>query len=204
MPERGRAARTCGQLGRGKSVLLYRCAVIRVRTAPPFLAILMAGVLVGCSAVPLSSATSTPEPDVTTPERSRAELAYRSYIDASNSVVLGDPATFASPGEFTSDRFHADEHAAWSRMHREGNVAGGAIAIESFGRERLSADGTVVATACNDVSALTLVDAGGESLLPADAPDALEMRLEFTRIDGELLLSSSVVTASGAECPVSR
>jgi hypothetical protein len=158
----------------------------------------------GCASVEGATSRQTPaathEPAVETETLSAALQVYRSYIEASNAVDLGDPQTFALPGEFTTEDFHAEELAALSAMHDEGYVAGGAILIESFSVDSPTDGRTVVATTCNDVASVTLVDRRGESLLPLDGPDAYRMRLEFDLVGEELRLSSSVASVSGGSC----
>ena len=119
------------------------------------------------------------------PEETRApataEEVYRSYIDASNEIDLGDPETFEPLAEFTSPRFYATSVASLTAMSVTGQGLGGRMKVESFRVSSVRPDLSVEARTCLEVSEF-----------PTAAPDTYEMRLEFTPVDGELVLDSEL------------
>lgn len=141
---------------------------------------LLIGAFTGCTPV----STSPPDRDAH-PQKTRtpatAEEVYRSYIDASNEIDLGDPETFEPLAEFTSPRFYATSVASLTAMSATGQGLGGRMKVASFRVSAVRPDQSVEARTCLEVSEF-----------PTEAPDIYEMRLEFTPVDGELVLDSEL------------
>lgn len=123
----------------------------------------------------------------------KAEEAYRSYIDASNEIDSTNPDTFGPVAEFTTPQFYAGVSASWIERHASGEVVGGRMVLDSFQATMVYPDQRVDATACLDMTRVTLIDRHGESLLPKDPPDFLEMNLMFISVDDEALLDDQLV-----------
>lgn len=152
---------------------------------------LLTAAFVGCSPAP----TGSPNRDARSLEEkssAKAEEVYRSYIDASNEIDLADPATFEAVAEFTTERFHADALSSLTARYESGHVVRGKMKVGSFRVMTVLPDLNVEATACLDVSQVTMVDRHGESVLAEGAPGFFEMYLQFTSVDGKLLLDSEV------------
>lgn len=152
---------------------------------------LLTSAFVGCSPV----ATSSPSRDARSLEEqssAKAEEVYRSYIEASNEIDLADPATFEPVAAFTTERFHADELSSLTARHESKHVVDGKMKVGSFRVMTVLPDLSVEATACLDMSQVTIVDRHGESALAEGAPDFFELYLQFTSVDGKLLLDGEV------------
>ena len=151
----------------------------------------------------LSACTPAPEPTPTPTAAfaseeeafAAAEEVYTSYMVAFNKVDYANPETFDAPGQFTDGEYAANEREGLSQMHAEGIVRGGETRTLWF-RGLDFADGIVTARVCNDVSAVTLENAAGESIVSPDRPPRSAIDLTF-----EVSTSASIrlVQAEGSE-----
>ncbi len=128
-----------------------------------------------------------------------AEATYRAYVDALNAVDLSDPATFEPVYLTLSGAALGNEKKSLTNMHAESWTVSGASRIAAFFPE--SADGSVSALSCLDVSDVTLVNDRGESQVAADRPDVYAFRLKFLpHGEGDKLTIDSAVATEDARC----
>lgn len=110
-----------------------------------------------------------------------AEETYRAYVDALNQVDLSDPETFEAVYAWTTGDANAGARESFSEMHADGwtvsgeSVVGSSTPIEAT----VSTDAVVSIAVCLDVSAVTLVDSAGESVVAADRPDSQSVRVDL-------------------------
>lgn len=123
-----------------------------------------------------------------------AEATYRAYVDALNAVDLSDPATFEPVYSTLSGEALANEKKSLTNMHAENWTVSGASQVTAFFPE--SADDTVSALSCLNVSNVTLVDDSGASQVAADRPDVYAFQLDFlpSGEGGNLTIDSAVAT----------
>jgi hypothetical protein len=112
-----------------------------------------------------------------------AEATYRAYVDALNDVDLSDPATFEPVFALTTGEANAGARKSFSQMHSDGWVVSGESTVSSItpyatDRDTTDALRTVDVIACLDVSAVTLVDAAGESVVDPSRPDVQTVRVQ--------------------------
>lgn len=152
-------------------------------------AVLVSVALTGCG-TPAPAPTPTPTGFATEDEAfAAAEATYRAYVDALNQVDLSDPETFEEVYAWTTGTANAEERKSLSSMHAEGWSVGGDSVVELIAPAEFdieSRQGTLVA--CLDVSGITLVDAGGESMVSSDRPHVQTV---------EVLVVASSTTATG-------
>ena len=165
---------------------------------------LVVGFGAGCTAAPSSS----PDPTTTMFSNEQeafeaAEETYRAYVDALNQVDLSDPATFEGVYAWTTGELNSEFRKSFSEMHADGWAVGGdslpiLVAARSWnGREQAQLD------VCQDVSAVTLTDQDGNSMVRADRPDVQTMRIELvvaTTSSTGLLVSAVNGRESGPMC----
>ncbi|HYJ51111.1 MAG TPA: hypothetical protein VEX12_14440, partial [Microbacterium sp.] len=111
-----------------------------------------------------------------------AEETYRAYVDALNQVDLSDPETFEAVYAWTTGDANSGARTSFSEMHADGwTVAGLSVVGETTPIEAtLAHPATVSIAACLDVSAVTLLDADGNSVVDADRPPVQEVRVDTT------------------------
>ncbi|WP_374314033.1 hypothetical protein [Microbacterium sp.] len=111
-----------------------------------------------------------------------AEATYRAYVDALNEVDLSDPETFEGVYSWTTGEANAVDRQTLSEMHANGWVVDGPTSIaliELNEASRFGPAADIVISVCLDVSAVTLVDEGGDSVVAADRPDVQSMRIDL-------------------------
>lgn len=110
-----------------------------------------------------------------------AEATYRAYVDALNSVDLSDPETFEEVFSYTTGDSNAGERKNLSEMHADGWAVSGSTRVREFWGESFDASSRqpVTAVACSDVSEIDVVNADGESQVPAERPNVYELTLTF-------------------------
>lgn len=148
--------------------------------------------LIGCSPEP--APTPSPTPAFASEEEAfaAAEETYRAFIKRVNEVDASDPSTFEPLYELSSGEFERADREAYSQMHADGYVIAGRTVILSFkGVESEPPYSTVLADACVDVSAVTVVDATGQSQVRSDRPDIYALSLTFERHGAELRIDSA-------------
>ncbi|WP_300591665.1 hypothetical protein [Microbacterium sp.] len=136
-------------------------------------AMLGVGALAGCGPAD-PSPTPTPTGFASEEEAfAAAEATYRAYVDALNQVDLSDPSTFEEVYRWTMGDANAGARESFSQMHADGWRVSGESKIVSVqppeGGDR--PDDVGLAIACLDVSAVTLDDAEGTSVVDPDRPD---------------------------------
>ncbi len=135
-----------------------------------------------CACTP--SPTSSPTPTAAFANKheafAAAEATYRAYVDALNQVVLSDPATFEPVFALTTGETNADLRKSFAKMHADGwQVRGQSVArtvdLLSMGVRFSNASLAV----CLDVSAVTVRDATGASVVQPDREDIHPMRVDL-------------------------
>lgn len=150
-----------------------------LRSASIAIALLLGvGVLAGCApADPVPTPTSTgfaSEADAF----AAAEATYRAYVDALNQVDLSDPSTFEEVYRWTTGDANAAERESLSGMHAEGWTVSGESEVAGFETTFWDkGENRIEALACVDVTTVALVDATGQSVVPADRPDRYALQL---------------------------
>lgn len=155
----------------------------------------LAAILAGCA--PTATAPQpTPTFSSDAEAFAAAEATYREYVKALNAVDLSDPETFEGVYAWTTGDANAGEREALTRMHADGWVVDGATAIaliEPSGPVVRNDAKNIELAICLDISAVTVVDASGRSVVEDARPDVQSMSI--TLIPGEssptrLLISS--------------
>lgn len=173
---------------------------MRTRLASALAVVALAcAALAGCT--PQPEPTPTPTGFATEQEAfAAAEETYRAYVDALNSVDLSDPETFEDVYAWTTGEANANERKTLSDLHARGMTVGGVTETISF--EPLSADlveQSVVARACSDVSAVTLVDSEGNSVVTPDRRDRYALEIAF--VDAPTPTHLAIASSSAVEDP---
>ncbi|HIE60174.1 MAG TPA: hypothetical protein EYQ02_00325 [Microbacterium sp.] len=152
-------------------------------------AMLGAGALAGCGP---TDPTPTPTPTGFASEAeafAAAEATYRAYVDALNQVDLSDPSTFEEVYRWTTGDANAAERESLSGMHANGWTVSGESEVTGFNPTSWdAAAGAIDAVACIDVTSVELVDASGQSVVPAERPPRYAL---------ELVLIESSATPTG-------
>lgn len=140
----------------------------------------MAVMLCACTPSPTASPTPTPAFASKQAAFAAAEATYRAYVDALNQVVLSDPATFEPVFALTTGAANADLRKSFAKMHADGwHVSGQSVARTV---DLLSIDARFASAAlavCLDVSAVTVRDATGASVVQPDREDVHPMRVDL-------------------------
>lgn len=132
--------------------------------------VICAGVLaVGCTPTP----TPTPTPTGFANEAeafAAAEATYRAYVDALNQVDLADPTTFEEVYRWTTGDANAGARESFSQMNADGWTVGGRSIVASItpSGSNDSSEQEISALVCLDVSAVTLTDPSGSSVVAED------------------------------------
>ncbi|MEI2268000.1 hypothetical protein OHB93_01600 [Microbacterium sp. No. 7] len=106
-----------------------------------------------------------------------AEKTYRAYVDALNEVDLSDPATFEPVYAHLRGEALASEKKTLTQMHADGWTVSGKTTLPRIFDGKAPGDLIV----CQDVSAVEVTDASGNSQVAPDRPDvfALDVKIEF-------------------------
>jgi hypothetical protein len=168
------------------------------------LALVGAGVLVLAGCAPGAAPTEKPTPKATAVFSSdaaalkAAEAAYRTYLGVSDRVLIdGGKHPDVLRTVSTGPALKADLEGA-SEFVKRGWRSSGNTAVTNFKLERRgsTAKEAVVAYACDDVSAVDVVDASGQSAVSSDRPDESPVEVTFV-LQGSKLLVGDVKTWSG-------
>ncbi|WP_308492209.1 hypothetical protein [Microbacterium terrisoli] len=158
-------------------------------------ALIGAALLVGCA--PQTSSTPTPTPHFTSEQQAyaAAEQTYRNYIDATNAMVISDPSTFEDVYFWETGDALDSEKKSLTKMHADGwTVAGETKPGQVMPGTFSPTDRTIFSLrVCMDVSAVTVRDESGKSLVRPDRPSIQPLRLEFDQASTSptgLLISS--------------
>ncbi|KRA23111.1 hypothetical protein ASD65_00765 [Microbacterium sp. Root61] len=144
---------------------------------------LVCAVMSGCGGQP-QPVTSTPLFSSEDEAFAAAEETYRSYVDALNQVDLSDPETFEEVYAWTTGDANAGERKSLSKMHADGWTVSGETAITRFQGQSIANDtAAVVALACTDVSAVTVNDGEGKSVVAHDRPTSYTVEISFVSDD---------------------
>lgn len=147
----------------------------------------------------LSACSPTPEPSPTPTAAfaseeeafAAAEEVYRAYNDAYNQIDFADPSTFTQLDDFTAGTYQAEEREGLSQMHADGVIRTGNAAVVWFRGIEFSADSTVHARVCKDISGVAIKDADGNSLVSPDRSDFSAVDLTFETVASEVVLVDS-------------
>ena len=136
--------------------------------------------LAGCTTS--GPAEPTPTPAFSNDEEAfaAAEETYRAYVDALNQVDLSDPETFEAVYGWTTGEANANERKSLSRMHADGWVVDGDTAVAGF-NPGVVTNGTVDAVVCSDVSAVSVTNADGQSVVSPDRPTTYALQVTFVK-----------------------
>lgn len=171
----------------------------RTRTAAALAGSLVAfGMLSACAPQP------EPEPEPTAVFASEeeafkaAEETYRAYNKAYDAIRYEEPSTFEAINQFLGSDMQAEDRKAISERRAEGVTRSGELAVVWFRGESFE-DGTVLATACNDISGIDVKDSTGASLVSPSRTPRHAVKLTFTVHDDSVRLEE-VIGAQEAEC----
>lgn len=109
-----------------------------------------------------------------------AEATYRAYVDALNNVDLADPATFEPVYETSTGDARDAIAKELSEMHAKGWAVGGATTPTLVSLASADPSTGVELNVCSDVSKVTLIDAGGVSMVSPDRPDVQALTVVVT------------------------
>ncbi|WP_157549432.1 hypothetical protein [Microbacterium sp. Leaf288] len=145
-----------------------------------------AAVLSGMLVLGLAGCTQ-PEPAEPTPTTAfssdeeafaAAEETYRAYVDALNQVDLSDPETFEAVYGWTTGEANAGARKTFSQMHADGWAVDGPTTVALLLPTEVQPSRNEVALdVCLDVSAVTVVDSQGASVVADDRRDIQSMRI---------------------------
>lgn len=168
----------------------------------------LAGAMIGAVVVALLAAGCTPEPAPSPSPTgfaseeeafAAAEATYRAYVDALNQVDLSDPATFEAVYEQLSGSALADERKSLTTLHAEGSIVEGETVLSGFWNK--SGTDPLTGIGCLDVSAVSLTDASGASLVDPNRPSKYALELTFSPdADGRSLRINSSMAVTDARC----
>jgi len=145
-------------------------------------------VAVACVVFLMSGCHGEPVPVKTTPlfaseeeAFAAAEETYRAYVDALNQVDLSDPETFEPVFALTTGEFQTSERKSFSEMSANRWSVGGESSVRRVDPVSYteSGDPAIVLGSCLDVSAVTLVDASGSSLVDPTRPNVQSTHITF-------------------------
>lgn len=174
-----------------------------IRRAPLVAAVLAVAVLLaGCAPDPVPSPTPAPPFASDAEAYAAAEATYRAYVDALNAVDLSDPRTFEPVYAWTTGDANASAKKTFSQMHADGWSVSGDSKVDLFTAREFVGD-AVKADACVDVSAVSVTDKLGNSVVEADRGDVQNLTLTFTPSAGsetQLLISSITGREGGPAC----
>ena len=159
---------------------------------------LLGGLLAGCVAEPVGSATPSPPFRSEAEAFAAAEATYRAYVDALNQVDLADPATFEAVYEWTTGEAEAGAREYLSQLHAEGIAILGQTKVVGVWPLSYSSS-TAVAAACADVSGVDLVNSLGSSVVDADRPDQQSFEIHFVSTPDSALFGYSIELFRGGE-----
>ena len=110
-----------------------------------------------------------------------AEATYRAYVDALNEVDLSDPATFEGVYAWTTGDANAGARESFSQMHADGWTVAGETRVQLAEPRSWSAEDELIQLdICLDVSAVTLLNSGGISVVETDRRDVQSMAAQMT------------------------
>ncbi|QEW02865.1 hypothetical protein [Microbacterium lushaniae] len=128
----------------------------------------------------------SPEPQETTPTPltdeqafAAAEETYRAYVDALNQVDLSDPATFEPVYALTTGDANASARESFTQMHADGWTVTGESVVTLVEPAVRTTDVASV-DVCVDVSAVSLTDSAGQSVVSAERPDIQALTVEVS------------------------
>ena len=124
----------------------------------------------------------TPSPTVSSSAEAfaAAEGTYRAYVDARNSVDLSKPSTFEPMFRWLTGDELANAKKSYSGMSAEGVVIHGSSHVVLVEPASISNHDLDLAV-CLDVSAVTIVDRDGKSLVSDDRPKVQPLDITFVR-----------------------
>lgn len=162
----------------------------------------LAAILAGCA--PTATAPQpTPTFSSDAEAFAAAEATYREYVKALNAVDLSDPETFEGVYAWTTGDANAGAREEFSRMHADGWTVRGQskIAIAELPTRGSSPDPEhLLLAVCLDVSAVSVVDEEGRSMVDEDRRDMQAMLITFAQASSSptRLLIDSIDGRDGA------
>lgn len=163
------------------------------------IALLCAAALAGCAGPAESSPAATPLFATEEEAFAAAEETYRAYVDALNRVDLADPETFEDVYAWTTGEANAGERESLTEMHAKGWTVAGDSQVQSVWLDYAELDDSRVRIeVCLKVSAITLIDANGTSVVETGRPDVQSIIIDF---ESETKTSTglAIVAANGGE-----
>ncbi|WP_261393693.1 hypothetical protein [Microbacterium esteraromaticum] len=157
--------------------------------------------LAGCSPQPEPTPTETPLFASEEEAFAAAEETYRAYVQAVNDSRLDDSSSFEPVFELLTGSALTAERETTSLYHAEQLSRTGDTTFDSF--SPLETDGSrVVANLCIDVSEVELLNAEGQSVVPADRPPRSGREVTFVPGDtsNRLQIASNHRPSSGFTC----
>lgn len=149
--------------------------------------------LLACAPAPAPTPSPTPAFASEEVAFAAAEEVYRAYNDALNALDAADPSTFEPLFDLTSGEFEEGDRENFSVMHAEGHVIEGDAIVSTFAAGTASTDlRRLTASVCLDVSAVTVTDRHGASLVRPDRPDIYSLSVTFiAQGDEDLTIDSA-------------
>jgi hypothetical protein len=146
----------------------------------------LAAILTGCAP---TSAKPEPTPTFSSEVEAfaAAEATYREYVKALNAVDLSDPETFEGVYAWTTGDANAGARETFSEMHaNEWRVAGPTriVLVEPHPSGQGRGESGVGVAVCLDVSAVTLMDSEGRSVVASDRRDVQSMLVTMSADNG--------------------
>ncbi|WP_051191749.1 hypothetical protein [Microbacterium luticocti] len=135
-------------------------------------AVIVLGLLTGCSAHPAPSPTPSPRFTSEADAYKAAEDTYRTYVDALNAIDTAEPATFEDVFRLESGNALDDDKKTLSGFHADGvKIEGDAHVTVMEPASITLSPLTVRLSACFDVSDVRAFDADGNSLVDPERDD---------------------------------
>ncbi|WP_417555429.1 hypothetical protein [Microbacterium sp.] len=164
--------------------------------------LLSLGMLAACAPQPQPTSTPTKTALFSSDAEAfkAAEETYRAYTDASNDTNLSDPTSIDPVYEWLTNPAEAASRKNYSVYYAEKISRTGESTYDHFTPVAFK-NGLITARVCVDVSAVDLVDADGQSVVPTDRVDRQPLEIEFVEGDTptSLVIRSNIV-AEGFKC----
>ena len=120
-----------------------------------------------------------------------AEATLRSYVEASNRVVISDPATFQPLIDLTTGDQRSFDSKRLSNYHADGySIVGEALIVSASPGAWDPELETATLRACIDVSATDVLDGDGTTVVSADRPPLQSLVISLVTVDHHFLIDS--------------
>ena len=180
----------CGQLPQLRPVYPYRGVMVPRRFVLPYFVALLAVGVTACAPTPTPAPTPTASGFASEDEAfAAAEETYRAYVAETNAYHAGvagaDPLRFLT-GELkrTNSELLDEMRELGVRIEGETSV----VSVTPLSAEIVAQSAVVTIEVCLDETDRRVLDADGDDVTPAAAPDRYPAEVELTTVDRDRLV----------------